>query len=113
MSAMQCSVLVFFFSLWTLRIHAQSSPELNLFQDYVQRYNKPYINDTDTFQTRFLVFKESLRRHKWLNSYETENGGSAVYGVNKFSDLTPQEFKGIAVTAFFQVFQFVGMQRGT
>jgi cathepsin O len=76
---------------------------LNLFQDYVQRYNKPYINDTDTFLTRFLVFKESLRRHKWLNSYETENSGSAVYGVNKFSDLTPQEFKGIAVTAFFQV----------
>jgi cathepsin O len=28
-----------------------------------------------------------------LNNYEAGNGGSAVYGVNKFSDLTPQEFE--------------------
>lgn len=37
--------------------HAQLSPELSLFQDFVRRYNRPYINDTDTFDTRFLVFK--------------------------------------------------------
>lgn len=29
-----------------------------------------------------------------LNEYEREHGGTAVYGINRFSDLTPEEFKG-------------------
>ena len=44
-----------------------------------------------------MCSQESLQRHQWLNSYEAENGGSAVYGVNKFSDLTPREFGGIVM----------------
>lgn len=38
--------------------------------------------------------QDSLQRQQWLNKYEAERGGSATYGVNKFSDLTPQEFRG-------------------
>ena len=41
-----------------------------------------------------LLSQESLGRQQWLNSYEKQHGGSAVFGVNKFSDLTQQEFKG-------------------
>ena len=45
-----------------------------------------------------VCVQESLLRQQWLNSYEAENGGSAVYGVNKFSDLTPLEFDGTSNT---------------
>lgn len=38
--------------------------------------------------------QQSLERQRQLNAYESKHGGTAVYGVNKFSDLTPQEFKG-------------------
>ena len=38
--------------------------------------------------------QQSLERQRRLNDYESKHGGRAVYGVNKFSDLTPEEFKG-------------------
>jgi cathepsin O len=78
---------------WTACLHAQLSPEWSLFQDFIRRYGKTYANDTELTDARFSAFKESLRRQQWLNRFEGENGGSAVYGVNKFSDLTTEEFK--------------------
>ena len=33
-------------------------------------------------------------RHAKLNAREKELKGTAVYGVNQFSDWTPQEFRG-------------------
>lgn len=44
-----------------------------------------------------VLIQESLIRHKQLNMYEALNGGSAVYGVNVFSDLTQEEFKSTFV----------------
>ena len=41
-----------------------------------------------------ILVQQSLERHRQLNAYEAEHGGTAVYGINKFSDLTPDEFKG-------------------
>ena len=40
-----------------------------------------------------LQTQESLRRHEQLNAYEAQHEGTAVYGVNVFSDLTQEEFK--------------------
>ena len=51
--------LVFFLVSWTSCLHAQSSPELSLFKEFVQRYNKPYVNDSATFDARFSAFKVS------------------------------------------------------
>ena len=47
-----------------------------------------------------LHTQESLRRHEQLNAYEAQNGGTAVYGVNVFSDLTPEEFKSMLACLF-------------
>ena len=44
--------------------------------------------------------QESLHRHEQLNAYEAQNGGTAVYGVNVFSDLTPEEFKSMLACIF-------------
>ena len=116
-TAMKSVVPLILLVFWASCLHSQSSPELSLFRDFVRRYNKPYVNDSAVFEQRFLAFKvslsavelrgetvrlwqESLRRQQWLNSYEAENGGSAVYGINKFSDLTPEEFKGNNVASY-------------
>ena len=41
-----------------------------------------------------IFFQQSLLRHEKLNVFEAKNGGHAIYGVNKFSDLTQEEFRG-------------------
>jgi len=43
--------------LWASCLRAQLSPEWNLFQSFLQRYEKPYRNDSVTSQKRFQVFK--------------------------------------------------------
>ena len=45
------------FVLWASCLHAQLSHEWQLFQDFVQRYSKPYANDSKVFETRFSAFK--------------------------------------------------------
>lgn len=42
-----------------------------------------------------IFLQESLLRHAILNMKERNAGGTAVYGINQFSDWTPEEFKGI------------------
>lgn len=64
-----------------------------MFKKYVQTHNRTYINDPEEYNRRLSVFKESLARHARLNARESELNGSAVYGINQFSDWTPEEFK--------------------
>ncbi|PFX14171.1 Cathepsin O, partial [Stylophora pistillata] len=40
------------------------------------------------------TFQQSLERHAKLNARELELNGTAVYGINQFSDWTPEEFRG-------------------
>lgn len=47
-----------------------------------------------------LHAQDSLQRQEWLNSYEAKHGGTAMFGVNRFSDLTPEEFKGEEYSSF-------------
>ncbi len=53
--------------------------------------------------------QQSLARQKALNEAERRLGGTARYGVNKFSDLTPEEFQsrslytGCAVATFTDI----------
>ncbi|XP_065885607.1 cathepsin O-like [Dysidea avara] len=61
----------------------------NQFRDFMVKYQKSYRNDLREVTKRFEVFKVSLERQKQLNLLE----GSAVFGVNKFSDLTTEEFQ--------------------
>jgi len=58
------------------------------FQEFIQRHGKAYATP-DEFQQRFTNFQASLKR---INEKNMKSKG-AVYGVTKFSDLTPEEFK--------------------
>ncbi|KAJ7323086.1 hypothetical protein OS493_032657 [Desmophyllum pertusum] len=64
-----------------------------MFKNFVQTHNKSYVNDPDEYSKRLAVFKESLVRHAKLNARELEMHGTAVYGINQFSDWTPEEFR--------------------
>ncbi|KAL9972202.1 hypothetical protein ACROYT_G018462 [Oculina patagonica] len=64
-----------------------------MFKEFVRTHNKTYVNDPEEYIKRLGVFKESLARHSKLNAREAELNGTAVYGINQFSDWTPEEFR--------------------
>jgi len=53
----------------------------------MQKYNKVYPTAAE-YALRFANFKETVERNKVLNA-----DGGATFGINKFSDMTPMEFK--------------------
>jgi len=62
--------------------------EAKLFNDWRSKYNKDYPSH-DEEQLRFSNFKNTLDRIQHRNS-KTKN---PVFGLNKFSDMSPKEFK--------------------
>jgi len=62
--------------------------ELNVaFSSYLVTFNKSY-GDSEV-ESRLAAFSQSLAKISELNSIE----GEEVYGLTKFSDMTPEEFK--------------------
>ena len=51
---------LFLFAVWASCLHAQLSHEWHLFQDFIRRYNKPYANDSEDFESRFSAFKVEI-----------------------------------------------------
>ncbi|CAK6445827.1 unnamed protein product [Pipistrellus nathusii] len=46
-------------------------------------------------EQRAAAFRESLNRHRYLNSLFPRENSTAIYGINQFSYLFPEEFKAI------------------
>lgn len=69
---------------------------VDLFNDFIRRYNRRYDPSNPNYHKRLAVFKESLRRAQWLNKQRTHKA-SAYYGVTEFSDLTPREFHDFVI----------------
>ncbi len=64
------------------------TPE-DLFKAFHALYKKSYDLNSETAKQRFTIFKQNLQRIKETN----ERNLSYKFGINKFTDLTPQEFK--------------------
>lgn len=56
------------------------------FENFIQTYNKEY--DEEERAVRYEIFVKNLEKINSLN----ENSDGAVFGINKFSDLTSEEF---------------------
>ncbi|XP_035681772.1 cathepsin O-like isoform X2 [Branchiostoma floridae] len=69
---------------------ATTSDVRQLFEDFVVKFGKKY-QSKEEYWRRYHIFKESVLRHQQMNLGRT--AGSALYGVNRFSDLTPAEFR--------------------
>jgi len=71
------------------------------FVDFVSTYNKNYAT-SEEMDYRFQVFKQGLALAQVLNENSQKLGG-ATYGVTKFSDLTPKEFKEMYLMTQFEI----------
>lgn len=60
------------------------------FAQYVVRYNKSYKPGTAEYEQRFAAFRASVDRIERKNSNATD---TARYGLTRFSDFTPDEFR--------------------
>jgi cathepsin F len=58
------------------------------FRKFMQDYSKIYAND-EQYNLRFSNFRNNLKRNAEL----AQKHPLATFGINKFSDLSPQEFK--------------------
>jgi cathepsin F len=59
------------------------------FQDFVNQFNKVYASDTE-YNLRETIFYQNVQRVAVLNA---KSQGSVRYGVTKFMDLSPEEFR--------------------
>jgi len=72
---------------YTYKTDFEADAQFSQFTNFVNRFNKKYTTLAE-FTERFEAFKASLARIAELNK-----DGRNVYGINKFSDMTPEEFK--------------------
>jgi len=63
--------------------------DYGMFDSFVSRFNRSYATQNEYLQ-RAAIFQQNLQLVDFYNRQE----GSAIYGVTKFMDLTPQEFRG-------------------
>ncbi|OWF45726.1 cathepsin O-like [Mizuhopecten yessoensis] len=87
---------IFAFTIFLLFRFSLGIDIFDEFLKYVDQYKKSYHNQSNELHFRFNIFKENLYRIEKLN--QQSNKSSAWYGVNKFSDLTPEEFKASYLT---------------
>jgi len=96
----RATILVLFFISLTFAIFPQNlRGALNQrqeaeFQTWMRAHNKIYESDSE-YKLRFTKYQESAKRIHGLNF----NSPDAVFAHNQFSDLSPEEFKEIYLTA--------------
>ncbi|XP_060783190.1 cathepsin O isoform X2 [Neoarius graeffei] len=76
-------------------IHSPSGPTPQLL---IQLLNRSELTDADYLQAG-INLQSSLKRQSLLNSYSKGLKHAAVYGVNQFSILSPQQFKDVYLRA--------------
>eukprot|EP01092_Planopodium_desertum_P015577 TRINITY_DN827_c0_g1_i3.p2 TRINITY_DN827_c0_g1~~TRINITY_DN827_c0_g1_i3.p2 ORF type:complete len:213 (-),score=73.41 TRINITY_DN827_c0_g1_i3:56-694(-) len=82
-------------SLFIAAIYASSyssNPETH-FEQFVTKFGKSY--SSTEFQIKFKIFHANLEKIDNMNKLE----GRDIYGITKFSDISPQEFRKIYLTA--------------
>jgi len=65
--------------------------QLSLFDEFKRTHGKSYASEEEEAK-KFQVFVSNLHLADARNEAEQLNGGTAVHGVTKFSDITPEEF---------------------
>lgn len=64
----------------------------DLFQQFIQKYNRVYAGGKVEMMRRFKIFKSNL---KLISIYQQFERGTAKYGLTPFADLSPAEFRKI------------------
>jgi len=69
-----------------------------MFEAFKKDHAKSYATMEEE-ANRYAIFVENLRTIDARNAEEMKAGGTAVHGINQFSDLTHEEFKARYLTA--------------
>jgi cathepsin F len=86
---MRTAVLVVVLFVFALCEAKRVSRDEALFSKFMKQYNKQY-STTEEYNLRFNNFKANLRRNAELNRKHPQ----ASFGINKFSDMAHDEFRG-------------------
>lgn len=85
-------IFLFFLCLFSFGL-IEAKPrvlDVNLrFENFIEKYNKKYTERE--YNTRFEIFQRNLKLIEKLNQKES----GQVFGVNKFTDLSPEEFRSM------------------
>ena len=65
--------------------------QLSLFDEFKRTHGKSYASEEEEAR-KFQVFVANLHLADARNEAERLNGGTAVHGVTKFFDITPEDF---------------------
>lgn len=88
-----------FFLFLAASYAAEITPEVAAkFQDFQHQYGKEYPT-TEEFVNRLSIFADNLLMVERQNIDHVKIGGEEVFGVTKFMDLTPEEFKATYLRA--------------
>jgi len=77
----------------TLANSVQQDPDFPAFETWMKMYQKAYA--TEETAARFVIFKRNLDTINQNNKEVAKAGEGAIFGINKFSDLSPEEFKSL------------------
>ncbi|XP_076877216.1 cathepsin O isoform X2 [Brachyhypopomus gauderio] len=78
----------------------QGRPHLDeqIFESFNQRFNRSY-GSTEEYVHNWIHFHTSVKRHDLLNSQSKDLRSPAKYGINQFSNLSPEQFRDLYLRA--------------
>lgn len=82
-----------------LKTFSIDNNSIQVFDEFIKKYNKSYSTSTDEYEYRCRIFQESLKRIKKLNQFRA-NETFALYGITQYADLTPEEFRSKVLKRF-------------
>jgi len=71
---------------------AEPTHQKHMWETYKTEYHKEY-NTVEEEEKRFKVFLDNLKIADERTEAEKKTGGTAFHGINKFSDMSKEEFK--------------------
>jgi len=90
-------MLYLFTLLTTVTAVALNQATTDAFGRFMKEYKKTY-DTVEEYSERLAVFADNMERVAKMNAEHVLINGEAVFGVTKFSDLSPKEFKSIYLT---------------
>jgi len=87
---------VFLVALVTIGSTMASQELQDSFNWFINKFDKKYTAEEHEY--RFEVYQANMERVNEMNKEHILAGGDAVFGVTKFMDLTPEEFKSMYLT---------------
>ncbi|XP_034038010.1 cathepsin O [Thalassophryne amazonica] len=92
------SVVPVFVCVCLMNVKCVETQNVSDFSSFTETFRRVYHVHSEEFRRRFRYFQNATKRHAHLNLFST-GPQSAKYGINQFSDLSPDEFRDVYLRA--------------